>query len=545
MKTPPSTPLLYGPRGNVLSQKLDTPEQRNRAIRAIEAAARNAWNASETNRFNADWVTTNEDINVALQRELATIRSRSNWLARNNPYASGAINTLLNYCVGTGFDLQMTVASPKKTAKGFQLIERDAFNDYTEDLFRYWGDDVSIHASSSSPMSFEDCQSFAFRRLVTDGEVFCHLVYDKGRDVVPLTLEFISPNSLDTITSEHNGNPVVMGVELDKRSWQPVAYWVYSKAGADPRYSRSYTNSVRIPASDMIHAFVMLEPYQVRGLPFVSAVANTFRDIAKYTDAQLIRNRIAALFGVFIKGADGGGSFVQDTTASDTTQSGTGFPVDSNGNILANLAPGIVGKLPEGYEIDTVNPTSPENSFTPFLEAHLKAIATGYQGGLSYTSLTRDTSHTTFASGRQAENMDHQGFRPLMRFFSRRVLSPILRRWMDAGVLSGAITAPGYEVNPKYWQRHAWMPAGWPQGINPLQDVKAAVERMKAGITTLADECAYLGLDWKTQVRKAAKIAEFEEFVGKEDDEVEEEGEDEERSSRRAPASLFEEVCLS
>jgi len=69
-------------------------------------------------------------------------------------------------------------------------------------------------------------------------------------------------------------------------------------------------------------------------------------------------------------------------------------------------------------------------------------------------------------------------------------------------------------VNPKFWQRHSWMPAGWRQGINPVQDIRAAQERMKSGITTLADECAYLGLDWKTQVRKRKKIEEFIEAQG-------------------------------
>jgi capsid protein len=50
------------------------------------------------------------------------------------------------------------------------------------------------------------------------------------------------------------------------------------------------------------------------------------------------------------------------------------------------------------------------------------------------------------------------------------------------------------------------MPSGWNWGINPLQEVQAARESMRSGITTLADECAWHGFDWKTQLRKMAKI---------------------------------------
>jgi capsid protein len=102
--------------------------------------------------------------------------------------------------------------------------------------------------------------------------------------------------------------------------------------------------------------------------------------------------------------------------------------------------------------------------------------------------------------------MDAQGYRQFMAFFSRKALSPIFRRWMDMAVLSGAVTAPTYAADPRFWQRHRWMPSGWTRGINPTQEVAASEQSMKNYTTSLAEECAWYGRDWKAVLRQAAKI---------------------------------------
>jgi len=52
------------------------------------------------------------------------------------------------------------------------------------------------------------------------------------------------------------------------------------------------------------------------------------------------------------------------------------------------------------------------------------------------------------------------------------------------------------------------MPPGWVSGINPEQDVGAAISRMSSGLSTLADESALLGRDWKNQMRLMKRIKE-------------------------------------
>lgn len=499
--------------GLVSPARMTARIQNKFAVRYLNSMLeRGAFKASEISRHNANWISNESDINLVLANELPRIRARSRWLVRNNPYAKSAVNTFLNYCVGVGFDLQMGVYRPVKNADGeFDIEELDAFNDYTEDVFGDWARDVHISASESAPDNFHEIQTMAFQRVIEDGEAFIHLVPHRTKI---LQTEFVEPESLDTFkTSADNGNPVILGVEVDKKSWKPVAYWVRS-ANPENKGNVFSMESRRVPAAEMIHAFIRQYPRQIRGLPWFHAVSEDIFQLGEYKNAVALRNKIAALFAVLFKGGRKTVMGLDGGNDTGTPNASPGFPTDASGNPLVNLAPGMMGTLPEGVEPVTINPTAPENTYDMFTKSLLIAIGAGIQGGMSYQGLTRDTSQTTFASGRAAGQMDMQAYRPIQRFIGAKICSPIFRKWFELAVMSGALldesgVRADYLVRPEFWTRHAWLPGGWSWGINPTQEVKAAKDSMDARITTLADECSALGLDWKVQIRKTRKIQQF------------------------------------
>ena len=510
-------PTLFERAVGVFSPKRMTSYLQNKfAARFLsDLSARGAFKASELSRHNANWISSDADINQVLQTELPRIRSRSRWLVRNNSYAKSAVNTFVNYCVGVGFDLQMGVYKPvMNTETGeFDIQELDAFNDFVEDVFGDWTRDVHVAASETSPDSFHEMQAMAFTRMIEDGEVFIHLVPHKTKI---LQLEFVEPDALDTMKTEGNGgNPVVLGVEMDKRNWKPVGYWVKTATPAPAGMVPFVQESKFVPASRMVHAFVRQYPRQARGLPWMHAVSEDIFQLGEYKNAVALRNKIAALFAVFFKNSNGT-RVGFDNGVSDTANPGgaRGFPTDANGNPITTLAPGMIGSLAQGVEPVTVNPTAPENTYDMFTKSLLIGIGAGMQGGMSYQGLTRDTSQTTFASGRAAGQMDMQAYRPIQRMIGAKICTPIFKKWFDYAVAAGALLSDAgprtdYNIRPDFWTRHAWLPGGWSWGINPVQEVTAAVESMKAGITTLQDECSALGLDWKMQLRKASKVRKF------------------------------------
>lgn len=494
-----------------------------RILSHLEREKRNAFKSSESNRRNANWNALNENINLILNRELSTMRARSRWLFRNNPWAMGGQNTLRNFVIGVGMELQVQVVREERSQETgeFVTVEMERLNSFTEDLHRAWAENAHVGASDGCPDSMADLEEVAFDRWIEDGEVIVEWRINKAHDVVPFELRFIDPDNLDTFrTNAPNGNPVIMGVEVDRDTMKPLAYWEYTTAGtSDGPLQLPKVESRRVPASNVVHLFRKRFPLQLRGIPFAASVTQKFFDIEQYSDAQLTRNKIAAMFGVLFEGLTGGKSWFGGTSGVEETE-GTAegnWPKDADGNKLVNLAPGMVGGMPDGVTPHIISPTSPESTYTSFLESNLRAIGSGMDYGISFVGLTRDTSNTTFAGGRQAENMDFQGYRPCQRKFMRKFRTPIYYAWLDAAVLSSAVIMPGYfDVAPgkRFYRKHGWMPTGWNRGINPLQEVGASEKSMDNYITTLADECSFYGLDWRIQLRKAQRIENMKEELG-------------------------------
>ena len=473
---------------------------------------RAAYKSAETNRLNAHWSSSNEDINVILFRELDKMRARSRWLLRNNPHAMGMMNAYISHIVATGMTLQSRVARIIKTIDQdgnpvLESLEMDAWNDFTEDKFNQWSESADARSTELLPESFGDDQELFLRRLIEDGETFVYLGIDTSLPGIPLRLMFIEPDSLDLTVTAHASNPVIMGVEVDQRTFRPLAYHVKQgaiKAGLQGLQG----NTIRINANQMLHVFKRLRPKQVRGIPHLAVVMQKFFDLDGWTDAELLGNKIAACFGVIIEmpNADGTPGALGEEDASKVK--------DADGNPLSTVEPGMIGFMPEGAKVNVLSPQKPGATFDMFSKYHLKAIGAGTLGGISYPAMTRDTSGQTFAGGRLAQQMDHQAFRPFQDFVAKKFCLPIYRRWLEMAILSGEVIAPGFYDNPKFWQRAEFMPPGWARGINPLQDANASIANMEAGITTLAEECAYNGKDWKRQLRMAAKIKRMADSLG-------------------------------
>lgn len=487
--------------------KLATKRAVEQVRREVVGHAREAFRAASHTRLNAGWDYSFGNVNVALQTRLKILRERSRWLVANNPHASSALNTLLNYVIGTGMMPQATVRKMVSIERdgetAVEAQEMDAWNDYVDDLFRQWSDHVDATATEYNPQTFHNLQTMALRRWFADGEVIIRTRNIKAWPVVPFACEIMLPEWLDeSIRKASNGNEVIMGVEVDSES-RPVAYH-FRKARPDGQ-STIESKTIRIPAENIIHSFVRHYPRQVRGIPPMVSIMERFYQLDEYVDFELIGAKIAACFGAFITTPAGDSGNV----LSQADSSGEGKAItDSEGNVLTTVEPGIIGHLPPGYDVRFAQPQKPGATFGVFTEYNQRSLGAGIEFGLSYESITRDTSRSSYAGGRLSQLMDFQTFRAIQTMIAKSIIRPIWYRWLESAILSAAITAPGYFTNPgrEFWRRHEVLSSGWPWGINPLQEVNASRESMRAGITTLADEAAYLGRDWKQQLRLKAKI---------------------------------------
>ena len=466
-------------------------------------AKRASFKASETNRLNSHWSTWRGDINTILRTELRTLRNRSRWLTYNNPHAGSALSTMINYVIGTGMMPQAAVRQVLSVTidgkKRNEIVEMSNWNDYMDDLFEMWAQNVDMNCTADDPCTFQAQQAMVLRRWFEDGECFIRTRAVKSWEVIPFASEILLPEWLDESITEYNGNDVFMGVEIDKFG-RKLAYHFMSADGDGTLTAGRKT--VRVPASDMIHLYVRHQPRQLRGVPPLVASMDRFFHLDEYSEYELIGAKIAACFGAFITTPAG-------DTGDVTTLGNKTDVTDADGNVLTTVEPGIIGKLPPGYGVQFAQPQKPGATFGMFTEYHQRAIAAGVEFGLSYESMTRDTSKSSFSGGRLSQLMDFQTFRSIQTLIGSQYVRIMYNRLLDAAVSSGAVSAPGYFMpspGRKFWQRMEVLTSGWPWGINPLQEVNASRESMKAGITTLADECSYLGRSWKQQLRLKHKI---------------------------------------
>ncbi len=79
----------------------------------------------------------------------------------------------------------------------------------------------------------------------------------------------------------------------------------------------------RVSAEDVIHLFRLETPGQVRGISWFAPVLLRLADLDSWRDAQLVRQKIAAMLTAFV-----------------TTLDGTGVPFDGTPDTRGNLIGG-------------------------------------------------------------------------------------------------------------------------------------------------------------------------------------------------------------
>lgn len=473
----------------------------NLRLLEVQLKARSHFKAAEGNRLTNHYPAWDGDLNSWTPTQLKLLRNKSRWLAMNNEYAKSALGILSNYVVGTGMLPQAAVRRAVKHGDEIEMEDMDGWNDFADDLWEEWSESIDIGCGELDPRGFLELQTMTLRRLFIDGEVFIRVVNPKDWPVVPLACEMLLPEWLNEYISKDpdTGNMIDHGIELDSHG-RRVAYH-FSKAKGNG--AAKFPSDIRLKANEVIHIFKRESPRQLRGVPELAAVMDRVFSLGEYTDFELISAKIAACFGAFITRPAG------DSGNVLTNKEGRPQVTDSDGNVVTTVEPGIIANLPEGYGVSFAQPQKPGATFDMFATHNLRAIGAGIGDGLSYEALTRDTSRSTFAGGRLSQIMDYQTFRGLQQFMEKRLGKPIRRLWLEAAVSSGAIEAPGYFESGamrRFWERCDFIHSGWSWGINPLQEVNAARESMRAGITTLADECSYLGRNWKQQLRMQRKI---------------------------------------
>lgn len=410
-----------------------------------------------------------DDPNLPVNMAIRTLRNRSRALYNNNPYARKAINTIALNVVGKG----IRPAPQAQSQRQADRIKRE---------WRAWANGTDCDFNGRS--HFYALQLQAMRTMALSGE--CLIVRRRNASkTLPFQLQVLEGDHLDanknsvdmlSVTSgNQQGGYTVQGVEFDEEG-RRVAYWIYDRPPSNS-VSKSL-NSKRIPAEDVIHLYEETRPGQVRGVPFLAASLLRLRDFDDYEDAQLMRQKVAASFSVFV---------TQDASP-------TGL-ANSSDEVLERIEPGIIERLAPGEQVSFASPP-PADGYEEYTRRVLQGIAAG--SGASYEAVSGDLSKVNFSSGRmgwleawkQAEHWQHNVFIPL---FCGRVWDWFNEALQQAGFSRSYIAAE-------------WTPQGRYM-IDPAKEIKGITAGIASGLQSWSDAVRQQGSDPETMLEQMKEDA--------------------------------------
>ncbi|MFC3180461.1 phage portal protein [Cypionkella sinensis] len=325
------------------------------------------YDAASKGRRTYGWKAPSTDGDAAAMASRAQLRQLSRDMMRNRPYALRAREVVVTNVVGTGIAFSVD----HKTQETRDKIE------------------AKLRAHLMSPAidargeyDLMEMQVVAMRAVFTDGEVLARRRIRTGQYARALPLgfqvELIEADYLDLSKVSNGANPVIEGVE-----YGPIgdvqAYWLYKEHPGSARLNTTM-ESERVVWQDIIHLRRFDRPGQLRGVPWLAPVMLTMGELSDYQEAQILKQRMAALLAGVITNDD-----AQGQNPSNSTKG------------LEDLEPGALVSAPAGSTVTFTTPPRVDG-YGEFMREGLGAIAMGI--GITRESLTGDLSGVNFSSGR-------------------------------------------------------------------------------------------------------------------------------------------------
>lgn len=430
-------------------------------LRLQNRAAKNAllahYEGGSRGRRTDPWLARGTGPTAASAGTLATIRNRSRDLVRNNPWARNAVEDLETETVGTGI-------VPKIKARTVRAQKTLA------DLWKSWAETTACDADGHHDLY--GLQALAFRTMAESGEVLIRRRIRRLEDglPIPLQIQVLEPDHLDVSRDvlRGDGSRIVGGVEFDVRG-KRAGYWLFPEHPGEAFGVFSAGLSSRfVPADSVLHLYRLERPGQVRGVPWGASAIIRLRDFDEYEDAQLVRQKIAACFSVFIHDADAQTPGAMAGVEEDADPTAPKKPP------IERVFPGMIERLDPGKDVTFGTPPGAEGHDV-YSRTVLRAIAAGF--GTTYEALSGDYSDVNFSSARlgwirHCRRIDAWRWRLLIPRFCIPV-------WAWA---VGMAEAAGVDVREA---SVAWSPPRRDM-LDPKTEVVSKRAEIRAGLTSLS-----------------------------------------------------------
>jgi lambda family phage portal protein len=418
------------------------------------------FDATSGQRRLKGFTTSRAHVNALIAASGPEMNARARWLVRNNGYAANAIESWAANTVGDGISPNSSIA---------QASRKDA----VQRLWLAWTDD----ADAEGLTDFYGLQRRAAREVFMTGEVFLRFRPRRVEDglVVPLQVQMLPSEMLPLAHNavDGTGNIIRQGIEFDRIGRRTAFHFLRRHPGdsTDPGLSGE---TVRVPASEVLHIIDPIEAGQLRGVSrFAPAIVKLFL-LDQYDDAELDRKKVAAMYAMFVT-----------SPAPDNPLA----PPDEE----YEVAPGQVVRLDPGEDVTVSAPADSGATYEPFQYRTLLQISAAL--GIPYGYLSNDGAKGNFSNSR----LSLIEFRRRVSAWQHSVMvfqmcRPVWARFMDTAVLAGALRLPGYDRRRAEYLACNWLPTKW-DWVDPLKDANAEIAQIEAGLKSRTQAIAERGYD--------------------------------------------------
>lgn len=426
-------------------------------------------------RRSLAWQVGNPGAVAALASTQHELRAKSRDLVRRNAWAAAGVEAFVSNAIGTGIKPQSMVAD-------------NALREAIHSLWWDWCEE----ADAAGLTDFYGLQALACRAMLEGGECLVRLRYRRSEDGLPvgLQLQLLEPEHLPTTLNQElpSGNVIRAGIEFD-RLGRRAAYHLYRSHPGDGSLAPMSGNggwvggldTVRVPASEIVHLFRPLRPGQIRGEPWLARALVKLNELDQYDDAELVRKKTAAMFAGFIT-----------RLSPEDNLMGEGL-ADANGAAMAGLEPGTMQILEPGEDVKFSQPADVGASYAEFLRMQFRAVAAAM--GITYEMLTGDLTQVNYSSiragllefRRRCEAIQHN-------VIVHQLCRPIWRAWMEQAALEGALALPQFNQNKRDYLSARWIPQGW-QWVDPKKEFDAMLTAIRAGLLSRSEAISAFGYD--------------------------------------------------
>lgn len=443
---------------------------------ALRGRALSDYPGASTGRRLALWNPGGTSINALIAGSGETLRNRSRDIVRKNGWASEIKEEWVANAVGTGIIPEF-------------LHEGETVRQILDEGWKRFADECD----ADGRLDIYGLQALACGEIIEGSETIARLRPRFVQDglLAPLQIQMLQSEFLPlTLNSDaENGNIIRCGIEFNRAmSSRREAYHLYREhpgAGATAKGDVSGLTT-RVAASNVVHAFRMLQAGQFRGEPWLSRALTRLWQFDQFVEATLGRQKLGAFMFGWTTSANG----VFEPTSTSTLNGETA----PSGSRFGTIEPETIMEMNPGESLEFFKQPDISTQYEQFVASQLREIFAC--AGMTLEQF--DVSKVNFSSIRQGtlkfrRRCEQFQYQTLCFQFNR----PICNAWMDAFVMFGGaervadrlgvprISVADYMANKSLYQAVEWRTPAWPW-VDPLKDILAVIAEIRAGLKPLS-----------------------------------------------------------